>query len=261
MASLCKIPIAAACLKQVQEGRLDLNALHDLSLEDLSPGGTILDLLDLPGLRLSTANLFRLMMQFSDNTSADLLLKAAGGTQAIAQQLALWGLAGIRMDRSVKQALCHQMEVRWPDAIPTMAVFDALNDQLQQPATNLQTQRYLADEKDTATAQAMGALLVRLLAGDLLSPSLTQWLLAIMERCQTGQGRIKALLPRGVVVAHKTGTLSGCSHDAGIILLPEQQGDLVLVVLVQGAHLENGARERVIAEASKVIFDAALASI
>jgi len=54
-----------------------------------------------------------------------------------------------------------------------------------------------------------------------LSEKSTELLLDIMERCETGAGRLKGLLPEGTVIAHKTGTIGGTTNDVGIITLPQ----------------------------------------
>ena len=41
-----------------------------------------------------------------------------------------------------------------------------------------------------------------------------------MERYQTGEARLKGILPEGTIVAHKTGTVGNTTNDIGIITLP-----------------------------------------
>ena len=89
-----------------------------------------------------------------------------------------------------------------------------------------------------------------------LSASGTDLLLDIMRRCQTGQARIKGMLPPDVVVMHKTGTLNnGITDDVGIITLPNDAGHLVLTVFVKDAKVDEAAQERTIAQIARAAYD------
>lgn len=57
-----------------------------------------------------------------------------------------------------------------------------------------------------------------------LSADSTALLKEIMERCETGETRLKGLLPKGTVIAHKTGTIGGTTNDVGVITLPHNKG-------------------------------------
>ena len=72
----------------------------------------------------------------------------------------------------------------------------------------------------------------------------------LMARCMTGRNRIKALLPTGTPVEHKTGTLSGYTSDVGFITLPD--GRRIAVALFARS---SGDRPRTIAQAARAIYD------
>ena len=72
--------------------------------------------------------------------------------------------------------------------------------------------------------------------------------------------RIKALLPEGTIVAHKTGTsdtrgkITDACNDAGILFLPDGT-HLVLSVFVCKSEENYDDTRRLIAEIAKTAFD------
>jgi len=114
---------------------------------------------------------------------------------------------------------------------------------------------YDNDPRDTASPTAMAALLTKIFTGHALSPASTQVLIGMMERCHTGDDRIRARLPAGTVVADKTGTLGGSVNDVGVITLPEGRGQLVTAIFIKKSDLPFAAREKVIADLSRAIYD------
>ncbi len=71
-----------------------------------------------------------------------------------------------------------------------------------------------------------------------------------MARCQTGKNRMRALLPFGTRVEHKTGTLDGLTTDVGFITLPDGRR---LAVALFARHGTN--RPSVLATAARRIYD------
>ena len=63
---------------------------------------------------------------------------------------------------------------------------------------------------------------------------------------------IPAGLPPGTKVAHKTGSITKISHDAGLVFRPDGS-QYVLVVLTRGFE-KNAEAERVIAEISRILW-------
>ena len=76
-----------------------------------------------------------------------------------------------------------------------------------------------------------------------------------MLRVQTGEGRIKGVLPPGTDVAHKTGTIGGTTNDVGYVYLPDAAGHVVTVVFVKNSARPIPAREAAIAQISRAIYD------
>lgn len=87
--------------------------------------------------------------------------------------------------------------------------------------------------------------------GRAVTPEASRQMREVLLR-QRDNRRIPAGLPAGLPVAHKTGSLPGIAHDAGIIYLPA--GPVVLVVLT-GDLADYGAGEEAIAEAARLVAD------
>jgi beta-lactamase class A len=87
--------------------------------------------------------------------------------------------------------------------------------------------------------------------GRALRPESRALLMDMMRRCATGTNRIPALLPPGVRVEHKTGTLNGYTSDVGFLTLP---GGRRIAVAFFARYGEN--RAGVIATAARAVYDA-----
>ena len=126
---------------------------------------------------VSARSLMARMLIHSDNRATDILLKDLGGPRAVHDWLQDNGDHGLRVDRTIAQLLSAK--------------------------------RDLWDRRDSSTPVAMVDLLQRIYKAELIKPESRNYLLDLMAQCQTGKNRIKALLPFGTPVEHKTGTLDG----------------------------------------------------
>jgi beta-lactamase class A len=111
------------------------------------------------------------------------------------------------------------------------------------------------DPRDTATPDAMVELLAKIQHKSLHKPETAELLLDIMRRCQTGEHRLKGLLPDGAIVAHKTGTIGGTTNDVGILTLPGGAGHVAISVFVKESTKPVADRERVIAQIARAVHD------
>jgi beta-lactamase class A len=101
----------------------------------------------------------------------------------------------------------------------------------------------------------MADLLTRIFNGKALSPESTRVIIGIMERCRTSPGRLKGILPRGTLVAHKTGTIGGTANDVGVMTLPGKAGQIVIAVYVKKSMAPTTDRDRTIAEIARAAYD------
>jgi beta-lactamase class A len=158
------------------------------------------------------------MLIHSDNRATDILLADLGGPTAVHSWLQDNGMTGLRVDRTI--------------------------------ADLLRSRRDLWDRRDSSTPVAMVDLLKRIYKGELIKPESRNYLLDLMAWCETGKNRMKALLPSGTPVEHKTGTLDGLADDVGFISLPDGRRVAVAIFARGGSD-----RPRTIAETARAIYD------
>lgn len=105
----------------------------------------------------------------------------------------------------------------------------------------------------------MVGLLRAVFTGDLLTVGSRERLLAVMRRCQSGEGALKGMLTADIAVAHKTGTLAQVvANDVGMILLPGEAGQIAIAVSIQSiiAFSEPASIcQKTIAHIARAAFD------
>ena len=158
------------------------------------------------------------MLINSENRATDILLRDLGGPRALDKWLSDNDVRGLRVDRTIAQLLAAK--------------------------------RDLWDRRDSSTPLAMVELLRKIYRAELITPQSRNYLLGVMARCKTGKNRMKALLPSGTPVEHKTGTLNGYTSDIGFVSLPDGKRIAVAIFARGGAN-----RPRTIAESARVIYD------
>lgn len=166
----------------------------------------------------SARSLMRRMLVHSDNRATDILLKDLGGPTALHNWLQQNGMSGLRVDRTIAQLLSDR--------------------------------RDLWDHRDSSTPTAMVDLLRRIYRAELIKPASRDYLMDLMSQCATGKNRMKALLPFGTPVEHKTGTLNGLTDDIGFISMPDGHR-IAIAIFARGGR----DRPRTIAEAARAIYD------
>ena len=266
MASTYKIAMAVKLLQQVDAGEIALSDMIPIDRDELSPGGGLVKAhIYHPGLALSVHNVIGLAMTVSDNTSTDKMLELAGGPDAVTANLRAAGIDGMRIDRSTKTLITDAFGVT--DKVPDGRWSYRFLLENEEPVFKVDppeaaAEAFLADERDTSTPEAMVCLLRKLSDGELLAPESTRVLLDIMERCDSGQARLKGMLPPGVPVLHKTGTIpTVCINDGGIIRLPDGGGAIIAVFVMATAarhFIGYEAADRVIAQCARAAYDFAL---
>jgi beta-lactamase class A len=104
-------------------------------------------------------------------------------------------------------------------------------------------------------------LLDILYKGKALSKTSNDFLWKIMTETSTGPNRIKGLLPKDVVVAHKTGSsgtndagLTPATNDVGIITLSNGK-HLAIAIMVCNSKADETTRDAVIAKIAKAAWD------
>ena len=257
MASTYKVPIAVQLLHRVDQGEIRLDQMIELKPSDLHPGsGTLSELFNRPGVALSLRNLLELMLLISDNSATDLVLKAAGGADAVTARMRAWGIEGINVNGSTADMIASWVGVQMPPEEQwTSQTFNQLYATTTPASRKEAEKKFDADPRNTSTPDGMAALLVKIYRKEGHKKESADLLLNIMERCRTGDARLKGILPAGTTVAHKTGTIGGTTNDVGIITLPDNAGHVAIAVFVKTSEKDVPARERAIAEIARAAHD------
>ena len=254
MASTFKVAVAVTLLDLVDQGQIKLSDLIDISPEMMVAGpNPIVQNFVHPGVKLSIANLIEVMITESDNTAADICLKLAGGPAAVTKKLRSIGILEQRIDRYGVELLQDFY------GLPTRGYASAVVEAVTKDPTLLaripnRNIEFEIDPRDQTTPNAMLDLLLAIDSGEVLGNKSREFLLASMSRTRTGGARLKGLLPRGALVAHKTGTLGGVANDVGFITLPDGRR-FAIAVFTKSSATPKGDRERAIAEVSRTIYD------
>jgi beta-lactamase class A len=206
-ASTMKVPVMIELFRQVRAGTLRLedrvavvNEFH--SIVDGSPyaldvgDDSDADVYKRAGSTMSYRELCEAMITVSSNFAANLLIEHLGAPR-IQRTTESLGASGMHVLRGVEDG---------------KAFGKGLNN--------------------TTTARALMTLMEKIATGEAVDKRASDAMIAILKR-QKFNDRIPAGLPRGLVVAHKTGEITRIQHDAAIVYAPRP---FVLVVLVRGVQ-------------------------
>jgi beta-lactamase class A len=230
--SVMKFPIALTVLHLIDTGKLSLDQIVHITKKELVPnshtpiGGPLMDKFP-KGTDIPVRDLLDYMVSQSDNTACDALLRLIEGPKTVQDYMLRLHIKGIAIRASEAD-----MESSW---------------ELQ--------------FTDWCKPVEMTRLLDMFYKGDMLTKASTDYLLKLMTETASGPNRIKALLPSGTVVAHKTGTsgtnaegLSPATNDVGIITLPNGK-HLAISIFVCNSKDDEATREGIIAKIAKAAFD------
>ena len=227
MQSVYKLPIAMAVLREVEAGRLDLDAPVRIQKSDMVPSGARSRIRDeYPGgLELPLREILHAAISDSDGTACDVLLRLVS-------------------PREVTDYLRRQGE---RDIVVATSEKEMSSDPLVQ-------------YRNRSTPEAAVRLLRLVHEGRGVSSASRRLLLDWMTATDTGPRRIRGLLPPDTPVAHKTGSsgtwggMTRATNDIGIITLPDG-GHLAVAVFVSDSMAAEEAREGVIAKIARAAFD------
>ena len=230
--------------------------MTDVLPEDQHPGSVILSgLFVAPGVKLSLRNQLELMMIISDNSATDICLNAAGGAKKVKSMLKKNKIRDMSIDRSTISLIGDWLGLKLEGGAISNKEFMEKYNSLPKEVVMEASEKFGKDLRDTATPQAMAELLQMIWSKKILKKESSELLVDIMSRCQTGEARLRGLLPKGTYVAHKTGTIGGTTNDVGIIRLPHDKGNVIVVVFVKDSEFEIPQRERAIAHVARSVHD------
>ena len=228
MHSVMKFPIAMTVLNLVDKGKYKLDKKFKVGKGDLH-AGTWSPMRDKypDGAEITLSDLLGYMVSQSDNDACDFLLKKLGGPEVVEDYIQSLGIKGISIVAS-EGDMAKAWEVQYTNWCKPADVVHLLDIFYQHKA---------------------------------LSKTSNDFLWKIMTETSTGPHRIKGLLPKDAVVAHKTGSsgtnkegLTPATNDVGIITLPNGK-HLAIAVFVCNSKADEATRELVIAQIAKAAWD------
>lgn len=229
MQSVYKFHLALAILNQVDRGKLKLNQKIFIKKSDLiaKTWSPIKDKYPNGDISLTLSEILTFTVSQSDNIGCDILFDLIDGPIAVDQYIHSIGIKDVAIAKTESEM--HQDE--------------------QAQFTNWSTPAAATD------------LLKLFYSGTLLSKKSNQFLWKIMSATSTGPSKIRGLLPKGTLVAHKTGNsganksgLTAASNDIGIITLPDGK-HFAIAVFVSMTQEDEKTIDAIIAELTKTSWD------
>lgn len=273
-ASVFKVFVLADLLRRFDEGRLDPATRVALKDADRSTGSGVLQYLG-EGAALSLRDYARLMITISDNTAADVLFEYLG-PDSIADTVSWLGLKDTAVRSTCKDILTY--ELRADEARRYLKVLGLDSSGLSKDAALALLRRNIHRLSGVHPLKELKAIMsedVRPAGGqrgtaddDVTSPrdlvatfkrvyservlgKFNEEFLEILAACETGANRIRKGIPKGAVLAHKTGTLRGVVNDAGIVM----DGDDAYAIAVLVNDIPTKGTTKYTRRGEKIISD------
>jgi beta-lactamase class A len=221
MQSVFKFPIAMAILNKVDSAGLSLDKkIHFVTNEmDTNTWSPFRNACAGKDTDVTIGSLLNYMVAKSDNIACDALIKELGGPDAVNTYIHHIGATGITI---------------------------VANEADMHKAWDVQY-------KNWCEPRQMMYLLYNFYKGKYLSKLNTDLLLRIMDSTSTSPKRLKGMLPKGTIVAHKSGSgptnkngITAATNDVGIITLPDGK-HLIIAAFITDSQANEKTRDSVIA--------------
>lgn len=214
--STFKAFLAAATLERVQRDEEQLDRRVRITEADLIPHAPVTG--PAVGRSLTIRELMQAAVEVSDNPAANILIREMGG-------IAVW--------RSW-----------WPTFGDTTTVISRLEPDLNTALPN--------DPRDTCLPEQTLANIREMAFSDRLTPEHDALLHGWLTASPTGPNRIRAGVPEGWTVAHKTGTgANGATNDVGMLTPLSGSPVIIAAYFVGATQATDDQRDTVIAEATR----------
>ena len=236
MQSVFKFHIALAVLSEIDKGRFSLNQKIKIGKEDLLPEIFSPIKEKYPdGTTLTISEILKYTIAESDGIGCDLLLKLIGGPQSVEDYFSKNNFKDLSVKINEKV-----MQSNWD--------MQFLNWTTPKSANEILSEFYYNKQK-------------------LLSDNSYDFIWKLMKETETGKDRLKGQLPKGTIVAHKTGSsgvnedgLTSAVNDIGIIFLPNGK-HFFISVFVTNSKEKSAVNEKIIADIAKVTWDYFIARV
>lgn len=228
MQSVFKFPLALAILDKVDNKELSLDQKVHISKDDYRETWSPIRKKYPDGeVDLPLKDVLSYTVSESDNIGCDVLFRLLGGTAVLNDYLHKKGIDSIAVVATEKE-----MSAAW----------------------NVQYGNW-------SSPWAMVNLLDNFYQGKYLSEESTAVLRKMMESTTTGPKRMRGLIPREAIVAHKTGTsdtnekgITAATNDVGVISLLDGK-HVALVIFVSNATADEATRDAVIARITNAVWE------
>lgn len=228
MMSVFKFHIALAVLNKVDEGKLSLTQEIFIKKKDLHENTWSPMREDFPNgnVNMTLDKLLRYTVSHSDNNGCDILINLVGGTKAVQKFINKQGISDFVIKVNEEQ----------------MKSWEKL---------------YV----NTTTPLSTTELLEKFYKGEVLKETTTKYLYQIMTETSRGLTWMKAGLPEGTELAHRTG-ISGTNDDnlrvamnnVGIVKLPNGKHFILSVYLKNITETQQDT-EKIIADIARATWD------
>lgn len=243
MQSMYKLPLALTALHLAEMGRLlpdqqpgePIDVTLDRTVRflptDIIPGShsPLTDRYPKADVDVTLREIVRLAVGQSDNGAEEILIRLVGGPPTVQSYMHSIGISGFHLLYSERD-LDRDENLQYQDWIEPAAAVQLLESLVNNPP---------------------------------ISPVANAFLLQTMTDSVTGPGRLRAGLPLGTVLAHKTGSsgthggITAATNDIGLVTLPDGR-KLAIAVFVTDSRADDDTRDSVIARIAQATYKEAL---
>ena len=230
MQSIFKLHIALAVLSQIDKGKFSFTQKIKIEKKDLLANLYSPIREKYPkGATLTLSKILEYTVSESDNVGCEVLLRLIGGPQVVEEYFIKNNFKNV----SIK-----------------------INEEVQQNNWNLQFENW-------TTPKAANEVLATFYYNrkKLLSKKSYDFIWKVMKETKTGEHRLKGQLPKGTIVAHKTGSsgankegITAAVNDIGIVFLSNGQHFFISVFITNSIE-DADTNEKIIADISKAAWD------
>jgi beta-lactamase class A len=219
MCSTFKASLAALVLRRIDRGQDQLEYMISYGSNDIPDWHAPVAKQNLAKGAMSVADMCEAVVEYSDNTCANLLLARVGGPNSLT---AFWRSTGDSVTR-----LDHN-----------------------EPMLNRSRP---GDPRDTTTPVAMAGTLRRLVLGGVLSPESKKKLVGWMVNCKTGDDRLRGGLPKHWIIGDKTGNNGNDAAGDIAVVWPKSNAPVLICAYTQGGSPTAAQLEAVFAEIGRIV--------
>ena len=226
MQSVFKFHIALAVLSQIDKGKFSLDQKIEIQKKDLIPNLYSPIREDYPnGATLPISKILEYTVSSSDNVGCEVLLRLIGGPKIVEDYFVKNHIKDVSIEVNEEQ-----QQADWDLQFKNWTTPKAANETLA---------KFYNDKKK------------------LLSQKSYDFIWKIMRETETGVNRLKGRLPKGTIVAHKTGSsgankdgLTAAVNDIGIVFMPNGKY-FFISVFVTDSKENADTNEKIIADIAK----------